>query len=327
MIVTPKAKPIIENLNSYYVDIKKLFEHYQGELGSGAAHFKSPLKEAVIFFDKDDLLNGSFIDKGDECTGQTAVTRLIESAGKFNYAISIHHLAPEIIYFWASVPAAESIYEAIDSQAMGFEKVTAKLKADSITGYMDIAINASDESAILFFSSGEIFGGSYSWQKDDFDTAERNLPFLIGKIETNGAIFSFNKITLQPGRKRILRSTSKQPGGLNGIGAIESLLSNFEQALGSQKRIKTGFHTLLRKKFVQKVERYSFLDPFAAEFEYQDGKIAFYGDATIEEIVRGVTESISELSEELGLKKQLLLQLEQWFKAFEKEVVAIQIRI
>ena len=26
MIVTPKTKPVIENLNSYYVDIKKLFD-------------------------------------------------------------------------------------------------------------------------------------------------------------------------------------------------------------------------------------------------------------------------------------------------------------
>lgn len=327
MIVTPKEKPIIQNLNSYYVDIKKLFEHYQGELGSGAAHFNSPLKEAVIFFDKDDLLNGTFVDKGDENTGQTAVDRLIESARKFNYAISIHCIAPEIIYFWASVPAAQSVYENIDSQTMGFEKLTAKLKTETLTGFIDITIKSAAESGILFFSNGEILGGSYSWDTGKIDSPERNLSSLISKIKATGAVFNINKITLQPGRKRILRSTTSQPDGLNGIGALESLLSIFEQTLGAQKRIKASFPTLLRKKFVQKVERYTFLDPFAAELEYRDGKIAFYGEATIQEIVQGVTESVSELSNELGLRKQLVQRLDQWFKAFEKEVTAFHIRL
>ena len=52
MLVIPKEKPVVENLNSFYLDIRKLFEHYQGELGSGAVHFKSPSAEAVVFFDK-----------------------------------------------------------------------------------------------------------------------------------------------------------------------------------------------------------------------------------------------------------------------------------
>jgi len=52
MLIIPKEKPDIGNLNSYYLDIRKLIEHCQGELGSGAICFKGPGEEGAIFFDK-----------------------------------------------------------------------------------------------------------------------------------------------------------------------------------------------------------------------------------------------------------------------------------
>ena len=66
MVVVPKEKPVISDLNSYYVDISKLIEHYQGEIGSGGIYFKSAHAKCVIFFDKDQILNGFFQDKNGE---------------------------------------------------------------------------------------------------------------------------------------------------------------------------------------------------------------------------------------------------------------------
>ena len=53
MVIIPKEKPIIENLNIYYLDVRKLLEHYQGEVGSGGIYFEGHTAEGVIFFDKD----------------------------------------------------------------------------------------------------------------------------------------------------------------------------------------------------------------------------------------------------------------------------------
>ena len=35
MVVIPKQQPVLENLNIYYLDVRKLLEHFQGEIGSG----------------------------------------------------------------------------------------------------------------------------------------------------------------------------------------------------------------------------------------------------------------------------------------------------
>ena len=63
MIIIPEKKPVVQNLNSYYLDIKRLIEHYQGELGSGGIYFKSSFAEGAIFFDEDTILNGTFQNK------------------------------------------------------------------------------------------------------------------------------------------------------------------------------------------------------------------------------------------------------------------------
>ena len=57
MIVIPKENPIIGNLNSYYVQIERLIEHFQGEVGCGCLYFKSLSSEGILFFDKDEILN------------------------------------------------------------------------------------------------------------------------------------------------------------------------------------------------------------------------------------------------------------------------------
>ena len=65
MIVFPKEKPVMANLNSYYLNIEKLVEHYQGEIGSGAVFGRAATATAVIFFDPDSVVNVYFQNKKD----------------------------------------------------------------------------------------------------------------------------------------------------------------------------------------------------------------------------------------------------------------------
>ena len=60
MLFVPTEKQAIQNLNSYYLDIERLLEHYQGELGSGAIYFRSAVAEAVVFLDESDNIKVVF---------------------------------------------------------------------------------------------------------------------------------------------------------------------------------------------------------------------------------------------------------------------------
>ncbi len=115
MVIVPKDKPLIENLNSYYLNVPRLLEHYQGELGSGAIHFKSSLAEGVIFFDRDEFLEGIWEKKDEQITGKRAIEFLTGSSGETNYVINLYQMEPEKVYFWASIPAAKKIYEGLSA--------------------------------------------------------------------------------------------------------------------------------------------------------------------------------------------------------------------
>ena len=95
MVIIPREKPVIENLNGYYLDIKKLLEHYQGEIGSGGVYFKSHAAEGVIFFDKDDLLNAFYEEKELDLTGAQAIEHLINAGGQHNFTVNIYQLSFE----------------------------------------------------------------------------------------------------------------------------------------------------------------------------------------------------------------------------------------
>ena len=74
--------------------------------------------------------------------------------------------------------------------------------------------------------------------------------------------------------------------------------------------MKADFSKILKKKFVENAEQYAFLDPFAAEFEYADQRIKFSGIATDQELIDGVTHSLTQLAQELGLVPQFLFNTE-----------------
>ena len=116
MVIIPREKPVLENLNIYYLDVRKLLEHYQGEIGSGGVFFKCHTAEAVIFFDKDDLLNAVYKEKDLELFGADAIDRIINDGGNYNLLVNVYKIALDEVYFWSSIPAAEKIYKDLSTE-------------------------------------------------------------------------------------------------------------------------------------------------------------------------------------------------------------------
>jgi hypothetical protein len=326
MVIVPKEKAVIENLNSYYLDIKKLFEHYQGDLGSGAIHFKSPSSECAVFFDKDELLTGTFKDKRGEVVGKQAIESLSEALVRENFAVNIYEIDPEKVYFWANIPNAERIYNNLSTEFTDLEGLIKKMSSEKLTGYIDVSINNGKEGGLIFFSNGEINGGSYSWGEGEVNHSKEAQQLLIEKTKKSGGTFDVSRISLPNG---VMVSQSRGVGRerlSDVLSTLEELLVIFERIVEDNKGIKADFNTLLKRKFVDKAEEFGFLDPFAAEFEYVDQKVQFNGNASNEELAKGVTESLKELAEELGILPQFRDESNNWSEAHARELERLGIR-
>ena len=146
MVIIPKEKPVISNLNTYYLDITKLIEHYQGEIGSGGLFFGSASAKGVIFFDQDEILNGYFRDQDSELSGDDAINRLMETDFEHNYTVEIYNISLEEVYFWSSLPSAERIYKDLSTEFTDLEGLIKKMSAEKLTGFIEVTIEDEEHS-------------------------------------------------------------------------------------------------------------------------------------------------------------------------------------
>ncbi|MBW2607266.1 MAG: hypothetical protein JRD05_06465 [Deltaproteobacteria bacterium] len=320
MVIIPREKPVIENLNIYYLDIRKLFEHFQGEIGSGGVFFKSHSSEGAIFFDEDELLNGYFQEKDTMLTGNAAIDQLIQAESDRNYSVSIYKISQEEVYFWSSLPSAEKIYKDLSTDFTDLEGLIKKMSSEKLTGYIDVSIGDGMEGGLIFISNGEIIGGSYSWGGEKTNSSQNNLEILIDKTKKAGGIFQVSRISMK--KEKVAGESKEQVSDTNvdTLAMLEEILGVFETVASSGKNKGAGFSNILRKKFVEKAEEYAFLDPFAAEFEYSDRKIKYSGQADEKELADGVITSVKELAEELEILTEVKKYMASWTDKYGKKI-------
>jgi hypothetical protein len=327
MIIIPEKEPVVQNLNSYYLDIKRLIEHYQGELGSGGIYFKSSFAEGAIFFDEDTVLKGTFRNKEGVVAGDEAIDRLIDILSNNNFSVAVYKLDPERVYFWSNLQNVEEYYKNLSTEFTDLEGLINKMSAEKLTGYIDVSIQGEKEDGLIFFDNGAIIDCSCSWENEALSSSTENQELLILKSKESGGVFNVSRIVFKKPEVRGVPSKEVRTFQDHVLDMIQELLLIFERSVGGNKKIKADFGTLLKRKFVDNVDKYDFLDPFAAEFQYAGGKVKFTGEADDQQLAKGLVESVYELAEELGILSQLRKDLAPWMKKYHQEIEKFNIGI
>ena len=325
MVVIPKQQPVLENLHIYYLNVRKLVEHFQGEIGAGGVHFKSHTAEGVIFFDQNELLSGFFKDKDTEISGAEAIDRLLEASGDYNFNVNIYEIGPEEVYYWASIPTAEQIYKDLSTEFTDLEGLIKKMGSEKLTGYIDVSIGGGKEMGLIFLINGKITGGSYSWSNGSPSPSKKNQDLLISKTNELGGSFNVCRIRLTNSERDREADLLKSKHQATAIEFLEELLGIFEDVVRLERKKGTDFQKLLKQKLVEHADRYAFLDPFAGEFEYVGGKIRFSGQTGDEKLVDGVFTVVKELAREQGLMPALVDNLDSWSDKYSEELAAYDI--
>jgi hypothetical protein len=323
MVVFPKEEPVIENLNSYYLDPAKLLEHYEGQLDSGVIYFKSTAAQGAVFFDKDGLLEGVYESREENLLGKGAVERLIHSTQSDNYNIGVYQIQAEQIYFWTSILVAKRVYENLSTEFTDLEGLMRKMASENLSGYIEISMTSSKDGAFVFFRNGRVLGGSYSWDKGGLDRSKESRDSIIRMAKEKGAVFHVSKITAD--KAESTEKTAKVPPQ-NILESMEEVLVGFENLFHSNRSMKGDFRTLLKRKFLELAETYPFLDPFAGEVEYTDHKIRFTGDASETQLAEGLLASVRSLAEENGIQPELKTTMDGWFKKHGRKLILLGIK-
>ena len=318
MIVFPREEPVVKNLNSYYLDLSRLIEHCQGQLDSGAIHFKSAAAEGVVFFDKDGPLEGVYESREDKLLGKQAVERLLHSTNADNYIVGVFKIEAHEVYYWTSILGAKRVYEDLSAEFTDLEGLIRKMALEKLSGYIEIFLGQSGEVGLIFFRNGLILGGAYSREKDSLDRSRESRDGIIQKAKEKGGVFHVSRISAaRPETGDGAREVPRQ----NILGSVEELLPALETLIRRKKSAKGNFDTLLRKKFIDLAETYPFLDPFAGEFTCGDHTIRFRGDAGEGKVAEGLLAALKSLAKENGVQAEFRRTMDGWLKKHGKSLI------
>jgi len=327
MIAIPQDDPVLIHLNSYYLDLQRLIEHCQGELGSGGILFKSVFSEGVIFFDQDEIVNAVLDEKEISFEGGRAAWALIESSANRNYSVSVYQLDETEVYFWASINSQDFVHELPLDSNVEIAEVVKDLTEKRFTGYAQMDNMHPGEVTQIFFNNGRRVGSAY------LDHSGERIVSSKPRIEKQAAIeaslekhpvrvFALSPTALLPRHVRTETVTSSRL-----LPSLEALLQLFERTYEAYGRSKQGFSVLLRKKFIQKTDRFPFLDPFAGDLSYTAGKVALKGNHKRVEVARGVLESLLELGKEIGIMDAVREPMSDWLSQYADDYHALGIPV
>ncbi len=326
MIVIPKNMPVIEGLNSFYLNVGRFIEHYSGEVDTGGIHFLSGKAEGVVFIDDNAILSGIFEDKSEKLEGAEAVEHIIKHGGENTFSVAVYEIEPEYVHFWSNLPHAEVIHSNLSTEFTDLKKLIIKMQSEKLTGYVEVSVNGIAEQGTVFLNMGNISGSLFPWNREKLINSRQDLDKLIASSEKSGGEFNVYQVKLVQDDLSDTLDTSQEtvPAETDAsdmsIAIIEELLTIFEKTFMSSKKGKADFRTLLRRKFVEKADAYDFLDPFAAEFQYADGKIEYSGEAGTDILASGIVDCIKEIAEENDIYYPLLKAIVPWTEKYAAEI-------
>jgi hypothetical protein len=216
-------------------------------------------------------------------------------------------------------------------------------------------LNQDAGGGLLFFFNGEVIGGSSARGEGHLDRSVAYRDDMIARSRQFGGVFNVSRIqlknisTIQMPAPKAAPSKSEKPtprpaqakappakgAGSAAPGAdsrrildmLQMLLVLLERVIKSNRKLKVDFETFLNKKFVEKADKYEFLDPFAGEFRYANGQIFYSGKADNETLVKAIVECVKEIVVSLGIIGIFGKYLESWRKGFSSEIMDFDIEI
>lgn len=326
MIVIPKNMPVTKGLNSFYLNVARFIEHYSGEIATGAIHFLSGKAEGVVFIDDHAVLSGIFKNKSGKLQGAEAIEHIIKNVGENNFSVAVYEIEPEYVHFWANLPHAEVIHSNLSTEFTDLKKLIMKMQSEKLTGYVEVTLNDAAEKGTVFLNMGNISGSLFPWNREKLINSRQDMEKLIGISKKTGGKFNVYQVALIENDLADTLNFSRETAPAQAdapdmsIATLEELLNIFEKTFQTSKKGKVDFRTLLRRKFVEKADVYDFLDPFAAEFQYTDGKIEYSGEADTDTLARGIVDCIKEIAEEIDIYHPLLKAIVPWTKKHAAEI-------
>jgi hypothetical protein len=284
-MIFPKGQVMYENMNTSFTNFSELFLNLNASSFTGYVQVSFLDYEGVLLVDSGKVVNAfEEVEGKSRVTGQKAVVGITRQAKERDGTISVYYLSAEMVTILASVVKGEAVYKDLTTELTSLDKLLDKLKGEEHTGYIEVEIKGGKGSGITFLQAGEPIECIFSANGEAVSGPDV-LPRIIELSANEGAAFNVYRAAA----KEVFAESAEIMAGFE----LTQLLEVWQEILGAVQRAADGvlsngnFRDTLKDVLVERATDYPFLDPFAGEFEYKDGTVAFHG-----EVVKDFSEAL-----------------------------------
>lgn len=308
-MILPKGEVIYENLRSSFIDLNNFLQSLKEDNFTGYIQISFWDYEGILFLEAGEIVNAVEEARGSKRGGEEAVENIILMSKQKDGRINVYRLIPEMVTILASTSMKEATYKDLSTEFTSLDKLIEKLGKEKHSGYIDIMLNDNKGRGIIFFQEGDIVEAAMSGENTGGIYGKEMLDKIIDDVQNIGAIFNVY-------RAGLLESSSERTGiaqtvDLQGvIEVMQEVMGQIEELVDGLTARKGSFRDDFKRAQVERSEDYPFLDPFVAEFEYENGEITFSGKLPVKEFVRGIKDCIDVALERIptGISKDELYE-------------------
>lgn len=347
-MILPKGEVRHENLLTAYTDASALLAALKAEGFSGTVDIDFPEREGTIFIDSGEILNAEIKEKsnGERKIGQEAIQAFLILSNQKNGVLNVCRLQPENVALVINHLQHEAVFRELSTDFTRLDRLLIKLKEDKHDGFIEVMTKEKKAIGVLFVEGGEPVEMFTIPESGPSIFGRKSIPVFVENISKQGAILnvykSYGKLFKKEKPVPESRPAARKPVGESkpiadirppaeikpsaeskpSAGTKEGfkeLISILQEALSTVEKLVDGasrngtFTVTFKKSLIEKAEAFSFLDPFAGEFEYRDGSIHFTGEVGEKEFAKGILECLNTtlvlLGKELPKNKMLPLKL------------------
>jgi len=274
-MIIPKQDAVYQNLNTSFTNFGELLVDLKENSFTGCVQVSFWEYEGVLLLDNGNIINAVEEINENVISGQGAVKRVTAKAKEKNGAISVYSLKGDMVTMLASVVKSEVLFENLSTEFTSLEALINKLQTDDHTGYIEVNFQGGQQEGHIFLLAGRVIETLLSNRGEEI-SGTNVLPRVIDYASSIGATFNVYKAAVEEAlsESEVILVSFDLPQLLEVwgeiIGAVESASDDL---LGDGIFLNTFKETLIAK-----ANEYPFLDPFAAKFSYQGGKVVFTGE-------------------------------------------------
>ena len=274
-MIFPKQDTIYQNLNTSFTNFGELLVDLKENSFTGVVQVSFWEYDGILLLDSGNIVNAVEEINGKIISGQEAVTRVTSKAKEKDGSISVFAQKGEMITMLASVVKSEVVYGNLSTEFTSLDALISKLQAEEHTGFIEVSFEGNQQVGYIFLLTGRVIEAILTNLGEEVGGSNM-LPRIIDAASSVGATFSVYKSAVEEAlsESEIIKVSFDLPQLLEVWGAVISAIEGAVDGTFTEGEFLNTFKDTL----IEKANDYPFLDPFAAQFQYQNGEVSFKGE-------------------------------------------------